>query len=290
VKTTIVPGPRTKCIAIAVLVASQALLSAGGAIAWDAATTHAGLTARALDSSKFHAVLVHQLGRALGGFEPLKLAASALDADTFRGLKNRLDMLDLSGGYRPTPEGSATAVGWVKAGAVLAKTPPELGRQHFFEPSSQTGLSDGPGLSGTLHAARLTLGDGASFRDAATGRVFDLEGMPATAWLWSQENDLGLAAFFDNWALAVGAKSPLERDTALARSLLALGGVLSVLEDMGQPAYVRNDFRGEFDETGSGLENFVADRYGAVALPKPRCRDRTWRASSPPLTARGWPR
>jgi hypothetical protein len=238
------------------------------ALAWDAATTHAGLTGRALAASDFHAVLAHQLGRALGSFEPLKLDGRAVDADSLRALQDRLSMLDSAGGYRPTPEGVATAVAWVQAGAVLAKTPPELGRHHFFEPSTRTGLSDGAGLAGALHAVRLTLGDGASFRDGATGRAFDLEGMPATAWLRAAHNDLGLAAFFDHWALAVGAKQPWERETALVRALLALGGVLSVLEDMGQPAYVRNDFRGEFGDAGSGLETYVADRYGSVALPK----------------------
>jgi hypothetical protein len=53
---------------------------------------------------------------------------------------------------------------------------------------------------------------------------------------------------------------------------LALGGIVSVLQDMGQPAFVRNDMRGEFlgkrDE--SEFERWVADRYGSVALPASR--------------------
>jgi hypothetical protein len=260
-----VPRARALCFLLQVV---MGLGVAGRAVAWDAATTHAGLTERALAASKLHAVLAHQLGRAMGAFEPLKLDSRALDADSLRNLKGRLDMLDSAGGYRPNADDVATAIAWAKAGAVLAKTPPERGRHHFFEPSRQTGLDDGPGLSGTLHAARLTLGEGASVRDAATGSAFDLEGMPATAWLWTPRNELGLGAFFDNWALAVGAKEPWQRDGALIRALLALGGVLSVLEDMGQPAFVRNDFRGEFSGEGSELESFVADRYGAVVLPR----------------------
>ena len=244
------------------------LLASGRAWAWDAAPTHAGMTERTLSASKFHAVLAHQLGRALGPFEPLKLDANAIDADALRALKSRLDTLDPAGGYRPTADGVLTALGWVKAGAVLAKTPPELGRHHFFEPGRRTGLDDGAGLAGTVHAARLTLGSGATVRDAATGTAFDLEGMPATEWLRAPQNDLGLQAFFDNWQLAVSAKEPSHRETALVRSLLALGGVLSVLEDMGQPAFVRNDFRGEFQDRGSEFEEFVADRYGSVALPR----------------------
>jgi hypothetical protein len=92
--------------------------------------------------------------------------------------------------------------------------------------------------------------------------------MPATTWLRAPQNDLSVQAFFDNWQLAVSAREPNQRETALVRSLLALGGVLSVLQDMGQPAFVRNDFRGEFPDAGSDFETFVADRYGSVALPR----------------------
>ncbi len=262
-------GAQPKCLRrMAVLPVAALLLWAGRVFAWDAATTHAGLTERALEASKFHAVLAHQMGLALGAFEPLKIDRAAIDADTLRGLKSRLDLLDSAGGYRPSAEGVATAIAWVKAGAVLAKTPPERGRNHFLEPRTRTGLDDSPGLSGFAHAARLTLGEGASLRDAATGTAFDLEGSPATAWLWADQNDLGLSAFVDNWELSVAAKEPGRRENALVRALLALGGIMSALEDMGQPAFVRNDFRGEFSDQGSALEIFVADRYGAVALPR----------------------
>jgi hypothetical protein len=240
----------------------------GPALAWDPATTHAGLTERALSASKFHATLAQQLGRPLGGFEPLRLSASVLDADVARTLKARLGQLDPAGGFQ-LGEGSASAIAWVEAGAVLAKTPPERGRHHFLEPGKRQGLDDGPGLSGELHATRLTLDDGATVRDAATGMAFALEGMSALDWLWSPRNDLGLAAFLDHWERAASAAQAIDRETALVRGLLALGGSLAILEDMGQPAFVRNDFRGEFlsESTGSALERFVADRYGAVALP-----------------------
>lgn len=271
-KPILSPGGRAGHVSRALLCGLQVgalLLVAGPAWAWDAATTHAGMTERALAVSKFHAVLAHQLGRALGPFEPLKLHGSAMDPDALRSLDHRLSMLDSAGGYRPSSDGVLTALGWVKAGAVLAKSPPELGRHHFLEPDTRTGLDDAPGLSGTLHATRLTLGGGATVRDAATGAAFDLEGMPATAWLSSAQNDLGVQAFFDNWQLAVSAKEASQRETALVRALLAMGGVLSVLEDMGQPAFVRNDFRGEFADAGSEFETYVADRYGSVALPRP---------------------
>lgn len=257
--------------ACAGLVAATCLVTCAPAWAWDAATTHAGMTERALAGSTFHAAIAHRMGRALGAFEPLKLHANHLDADTLRSLNGRLEMLDSAGGYRPSfsnADSTLTALGWVKAGAVLAKTPPERGRNHFLEPGTRAGLDDGPGLSGTAHALRLTLGSGATVRDAATGQAFDLEGMPATEWLEAPQNDLGLQTFWNNWQLAIAGTEPSERETALVRALLAMGGVLSVLEDMGQPAFVRNDFRGEFHDDGSEFEAFVANRYGVVALPR----------------------
>ena len=257
-----------KCV---LFFAGIAAIVARPALAWDPATTHAGLTERALAVSSFHTTLAHQLGRALGSLEPLHLDMSVLEPDAGRNLKYRLEALDPAGGYRPNGEGVAMASAWVQAGAVLAKTPPEQGRHHFLEPQKRTGLDDGPGLSGTLHAARLTFDDGATVRDSATGLAFALEGMPALDWLRSSQNDLGLAPFFDNWALAVSAPQANQRETALVRSLLALGGVMSVLQDAGQAAFVRNDFRGEFlsNDSGSDCERFVANRYGSVSLPPP---------------------
>ncbi len=261
---------KLRCLLALVVLVAVGVLPSQGALAWDPATTHAGLTERALEASKLHATLAHELGRPLGSLEPLRLDANTLDADVARELKNRLHALDSAGGYRPSAEGVATASAWVRAGAVLAKTPPERGRHHFLEPQTRTGLDDGPGLSGTLYALRLTLDDGATVRECATGEAFDLEGRSSLEWLRSPRNDLGLNAFFDNWVLAVSAPRAGQRETALARALLAMGGVLSLLEDAGQPAFVRNDFRGEFltHDSGSALERFVADRYGSVALPR----------------------
>jgi hypothetical protein len=93
--------------------------------------------------------------------------------------------------------------------------------------------------------------------------------MSALAWIEARQNDQGLIAFLDGLERSVSAGQPRERETALVRSLLALGGMVAVLEDAGQPAFVRNDFRGEFlaQGAGSAFERYVADRYGAVALP-----------------------
>src|SRR5512147_69772 len=140
------------------LVAAALLLVACGlprsVKAWDAGTTHRGLTAGAVSASKLHALLARHLGRPLGSFEPLRLDHGALDPDLARALKARLERLDPAGGARPSPDGVSSAMGWVLAGAVLEKTPPERGRHHFFEPGKRAGLDDAPGLSGEVYAVR----------------------------------------------------------------------------------------------------------------------------------------
>ena len=78
-----------------------------------------------------------------------------------------------------------------------------------------------------------------------------------------------------NLEAAVAGETPQVRATALARALLALGGVLTVLEDAGEPAHVRNDYRRAFLATagpspfdrGSAFERFVAETYGRMGLP-----------------------
>jgi hypothetical protein len=262
---------------LALVVALASFSFARPAQAWDPATTQAGLTERALLASSFHRLLAERLGRPLGALEPLALHSQLLPGDLRQTLWNRLAMLDPSGGYRPDADGVNTALGWVTAGAVLAETPPERGRNHFFEPGTGHGLDDAGGLAGTMHALRLSVDAGGSIRDLATGAAFDMTGMPSLRWLTSPQNDLGLPVYQDQLALAVGAREPVEREAALTRALLALGGALAVLEDAGEPAHVRNDFRGAFLERqgasswdrGSRFERFVIDHYGRSGVPAP---------------------
>ena len=215
--------------------------------AYEPATTHAGLTERAVEASRLHNVLA-RLGRPLGVLEPLHIGFDLLGQDERRALQARLDALDPAGGYRPGPDGVAGAGAWVMAGAVLAKTPPERGANHFLDPTSGKGLHDGPGLSGVAHSLRLLFDGGTSVRGLATGTAFTLDGISALDWIGSPSNDLGLPVFFDNWERAASLAEPRARELALVRALLALGGVMAVLEDAGQPAYVRDDFRVAHEE------------------------------------------
>ncbi len=263
----------TRILAATWLAAS---LTAPPAFAWDPATTQAGLTQRALAASSFHKVLSRRLGRSLGGFEPLGLHSRLLEPGRRRGLWARLMALDPEGGYRPDADGMAPALAWVTAGAVLAETPPERGRNHFLDPRSGQGLDDGGGLSGPAHAVRLALEDGGSLRGLASGTVFDLTGKAALEWVKAPQNDQGLPVFEEQLAQAVSAPDPTAREAALVRSLMALGGLLAALQDVGEPAHVRNDFRaaylgrgGDGDET-STFQRFVADRFGRIGVPGPR--------------------
>jgi hypothetical protein len=243
--------------------------------AYDPATTHAGLTERAVLASSLHRVLTRRLGRPLGLLEPLQIHSRYLDPSLRKALWARLGALDPAGGYKPSTDGSSPAMAWVVAGSVLAKTPPERGRHHFLDPRTKRGLDDGPGLSGFAHELRLSFDEGANVREMATGSAFDLTGHSSLEWIHSPANDAGLPALLDHLERAGSGAEAGERESALVRALLALGGMAAVLADAGEPAHVRNDFRGAFlrgqsgaryDE-GNTYERYVAARYGRGGLP-----------------------
>ena len=277
------------------LLALSVVLAAGArhATAYDPATTHAGLTQRAALASTLHAALARRFGRPLGLFEPITFRLEptetkpgappngAPSANEAHLLSARLAALDPAGGYRPGEDGVATALGWLVAGSVIAWTPAERAQNSFFDPSRGAGLDQGGGFTGFGQSVRLLL-DGGSLRGWATGSDFNLTGPPSTTWVQSTHNDVGLPSFYDQLELSVSGGDSTVRGAALARALLALGGVLAVLEDAGEPARVRNDFRGAFLSSnlesngggtggpfnrGSSFERFVADSYGAAGVP-----------------------
>ena len=268
-------GTRRARPVVAAVLLVAAVVGARPARAYDPATTHAGLTERAVLASELHKVLARRLAHPLGLFEPVVLRASDLPEADARSLRSRLATLDAAGGYRPSDDGAASALAWVVAGAVIAKTPSERGRNSFYDPARGTGLGGAGDAAALAHSLRLLFDDG-TFRALATGTDFNLTGVPATEWLVSPDNDVGLVAFHRELAAAVAAAEPARRGTALARALLALGGCLAVLEDAGEPAHVRNDFVGAYLSAGSAdnpfdhasaFERFVAERYGRVGVP-----------------------
>jgi hypothetical protein len=260
------------------LLLAAAIAAAPGRVsAYDPATTHAGLTQRAALASALHAALVKRFGRPLGLFEPVPLTGASLPDDERLFLKVRLDALDPAGGYRPGDDGVATSIAWLVAGSVIAWTPAERGQNSFYDPSRGAGLRQGGGL-GELGQSLRSMFDGGSLRGWATGTDFNLDGPPSTAWVQSAQNDVGLTTLYDQLERSVAAGDRTTRNTALARALMAMGGVLAVLQDAGEPARVRNDFRGAFlsqplsgspgpFNRGSAFERFVADNYGIAGVP-----------------------
>ena len=131
------------------LVASVVAAVAAAAVpafGYDPATTHAGLTERAVLASTLHRVLVHRLSRPLGVFEPVPLRLSDLPEAEREALTARLGALDPGTGYAPGPDGSASALAWVVAGSVVAEVPAERAQHFFYDPSRGAGLTDPGGL------------------------------------------------------------------------------------------------------------------------------------------------
>lgn len=263
--------------ALGAAAAALALSAALPARAYDPATTHAGLTEQAVLASELHRVLAHRMSRPLGLFEPVVLRRTDLDPSEARFLGERLDALDPAGGYRPGADGAAPALAWVVAGAVVAITPAERAGNLFFDPSRGSGLAAAGGAFQVGHDLRMLFVEGGGLRGFATGTSFNLTGRPSPEWLLAPDNDVGLPAFYAHLEAAGASELPAERGTALARALLALGGTLAVLEDAGDPAHVRNDFRAAYlDDGGASLfdrgsrfERYVAETFGEVGVPAP---------------------
>jgi len=256
------------------LAALALVVPAGAARAYDPATTHAGLTERAAFASDLHRVLVRALSRPLGLFEPVALSLTEVPAGQAESLEARLAALDPSGGAAAGPDGVAPALAWIIAGSIIATTPAERGQDTFYDPARGSGLSQ----SGSVASLGNTLGllfDSGGFRALFTGTQFNMTGRPSTEWLRAPENDVGLDAFHAALETAVAGDRPQLRATSLARALMALGGVLTILEDAGEPAHVRNDFRRSYlaspgvspFDRGSRFEQYVAETYGRMGLP-----------------------
>jgi len=260
----------------AALLCFGSLLWTVPASAWDPATTQAGIAEQAAIASRAHQILAVGLGRPLGLFEPIAVSPNERLTPRMKLLWQRLGLLSSAEGYRPTAESGANpAVAWIAAGAAIEGVPAERGRHHFFDPKSGRGLQDNPGVTGGVHSLKLAVDGRGGLRGLATGTTFDLTGRPAIGWMLSDENELGLPNFLSAMENSVGLETESARQASLAEALMCLGGLGAVLADMGEPAHVRNDFRGTFLgggtagswDQGSDFERFVANKYGRAGIP-----------------------
>src|SRR5262249_26809667 len=120
------------------------LLVASAAGAWEADSTHAGLTEQAALASRIHVRLQAFFGRRGGWLEPVRLAPERAPA-----LYEKLTLLEPSSGVVPDRAGRQSALGWLLAGAVVEGMPAAREQNHFYDPTSKRGLAgrDGAPLS-----------------------------------------------------------------------------------------------------------------------------------------------
>jgi hypothetical protein len=252
------PRGRGKLASRAVIAACAVVAaSARPGAAWEAATTHAGLTEEAALASGLHDRLRSQFGGDQGLFQVLIVPPA--DAPELFSILRKLNPTH---GYVPDGRGRLSAIGWLVAGSVVADAPAELAANHFFDPSTGHGLNDDS--VGDL-GLRLT----AMFRGGVAR-----SGVPAPDWIENPKNPMGLVGFRAQYAKAVSARTPGERSRHLAGALLAAGAMTHVLEDMGSPSHVRNDLAAHLErlgpdgaDLGSRFERVAALAYGRLGVP-----------------------
>lgn len=229
------------------------------------AATHAGLTERAALASTLHVRLMQRFGRALGLYEPLTLDGGDRDPAR-RELLRRLGQLDPEGGYTPE-RGKMSALAWLVAGAAVEGVPADRTRNHFYDPTRGSGLDevDGEALRTRLGAAANGVG---TVRGIFTGSTFDGSGMASPAWLRSADNQWGLSRFYDELERSATAPTAAARDGALARALLAAGAIEHVVEDAGDPTFVRDDYRVALEADAGPYERYVIAEYGRIGVPE----------------------
>jgi hypothetical protein len=105
-------------------------------------------------------------------------------------------------------------------------------------------------------------------RGVFTGTTFDGSGMASPDWIRSPDNEWGLTRFADELERSVAAPTAAERDGALARALLAAGAIAHLVEDAGDPTFVRDDYRVALEADDGPYERFVVAEYGRVGVPE----------------------
>jgi hypothetical protein len=268
------------------------LCRASSVYAWEADSTHVGLTEQAAFASGLHARLSVQHGRALGWYAPLAVPPAHAPA-----LYDKLERLLPSSGYVPDKRGQESALGWLLLGTVLEDVPEERGRNHFLDPVHGGGLSarDPRGWF-----ARLGTRLWAWLSSTHLG-----PGVAASDWIRAPDNDLGVSRFHRELVLSATAPTLAARDEHLAFALLCAGAILHVLEDVGSPSRARDDLAEHLQsltaggvDHGSRFERLAALLFGRLGVPKPLAPVRRGRLADyftssdarglADLTARSW--
>jgi hypothetical protein len=252
---------------IALFAVSLLALAPATAPAWEAATTHAGLTEQAALGSSLHERLIRDFGLERGLYEIL-----AVPPHDARDLIALLARFNPSDGFQPDGRGRLSAIGWLVAGAAVADSPARHFVNHFYDPRRRRGLR-GRDLGGLVERARLKLAS------LVSGGELPVAGRSALSWLTDASNPMNTTGFWGQYDRAVMARTPAERARHLAGALTAAGALLHVLEDMGSPSHVRDDLRAHADplselpgDRGSRFERLAALAYGRLGVPAPTTR------------------
>jgi hypothetical protein len=234
------------------------MLVVGSASAWESDSTHAGLTEGAALATNLHKMLVAAYGRRLGWYETLAVPPGSAPT-----LYEKLARLAPSSGLVPDKSGRMSAIDWLVAGSVIEDMPAGRARDHFFDPLKKRGLEGSAGLQMRFWAR-------------VVGEAASADGVPAPDWVASAQDDLGIARFWDELEASAIAPTTAERDEHLAYALLCAGAIANVLQDMGSPSRVRDDWAehmlplgGGPGDRGSRFERLAAILYGRLGVPAP---------------------
>lgn len=238
-----------------------ALLLALPAGAWEADTTHAGLTEQAALASKGNERLQKQHARGAGWLEPLSIVP-----DRAPDLYKKLAQIQPTSGVVPDRRGRQSALAWLVAGSVLEGMPGARERNHFYDPVHKRGLS-GRG-AGQPFSTRLW--------EAVAGEGMPEHGKPAPDWIVDKDNDLNLPRFWLELERSLTSETRAARDEHLAMALIAAGAMTHVLEDVGVPAHARDDLEEHLlplgagrTDRGSRFERLASLLYGRLGVPEP---------------------
>ncbi len=261
------------------LAAAMCLLCTVEAQAYEAGQTHAGLTEQAALTAQLNQEVVRVWGLRRGLFQEVFLRPAYLGAASRWAFLARFFQADPNCGCVPTVNYSNRALGWLVLGSVIEQLPPDRIRNHFFDPETGGGLSERKRYRSLARRVRWRdmVAGGGSLAGFVTGSNFDLTGRSALVWAQAKDNEFGLPALWKHFEASITASHRLERTHYVAMTLLAMGALAHLLEDMAAPSHVRNDFvmshllRGN-PRGGSAYEAWVADRFGRFGLSRFKVR------------------
>ena len=215
-------------------------------------------------------MLARALSRPLGLFEPVALSLDELPPERGQAMEARLAALDPGGRLARARTASRRRWrGWSRDRS-SPRRPPSAASICFYDPSRGAGLSQPGGVASLGNTLGLMLDTTGGVRALFTGTHFNMTGRPSTEWLLAPENDVGLPAFH------AAAGSRHRRRAARAPGDARWRGrcwrwaaTLAVLEDAGEPAHVRNDFRARYLGNGRAEPVRSAGRRSSGSSPRP---------------------